>query len=321
MADLTTIPDPPADHTEIFRVLLLATAATFNLSPGRGGAVVQTGSPTFITDGTVDTVLDGLRPWSPGGSQGDLRLRQSGDGFSAWAATLPSGTTIRLRMATSAESVPDSVRTMSERNRGSGYWNWEAPVDLDTVVSGDTVALALDVDVDYGQDIATSDAALSVEAGEPTVATTPTFTHTSDASFSAEAGEPTASFTPETTTPSTNASFGVEAGEPEFHAVPEYIAPSLASFTAESGLPTVATYPEFIAPSFASFRVQSHEPTVYIDKGFRNASFEAESSAPTFTVTPEAVKERNPAAEASAHQVARLRITTTADPVRTTTTV
>ena len=215
-------------------------------------------------------------------------------------------------MATTADSSPDTVRTMTERNVGGGFWNWFAPNTPDDITTGDTVALALDVDVDYGQAIAASDAELSVEAGSPTVATTPTFMHTSNAELSVEAGEPTVAFAPETTVPSTNATFSVEAGDPTVHADLEFIAPSHAGFSSAAGMPEVAVSPQFIAPSFAAFQVESDEPTVYIDKGFRNASLDAQSGTPTVRFVPEAVKERNAAAEAAAHQVSALQRTTAA---------
>ena len=319
MADLTTIPDPPDGHTEIFRVLLTATAATANLSPGRGGPVTQTGSPDFVDDGTADTILDGLNPWSPDGAQGDIRLRKSGDGFSAWTSTLPAGTTIDLRMATSAESAPDTVRSLTDLTRGNGYWNWRSPITPDGIGVGDTVALAMDVDVEYGPSIQISDASLSVEAGLPSATVVPKFTHTSKVSISVGAGEPTVTIAPETTIPSSSASVSVAADEPEVHIVIEFIAPSFAHFNGAAGEPAVTVLPVFIAPSFASFAAESREPTVFID-GFRTASIAVTAGEPSVNFIPEGVEKRNYAAEAKAHQVGSVRMLTMAGTVRTKTT-
>ena len=116
-------------------------------------------------------------------------------------------------------------------------------------------------------------------------------------SFSAHSGEPTATITPKSVTPPNNASFAAHAGEP-----------------------TTYINPVTIRPGLAVFHVRSGTPTVFIDKGFRDASFIVDSGEGAYVeIIAESVRERDPAAEAKAHQVEGIRTTTSAGAVRTTT--
>ena len=159
-----------------------------------------------------------------------------------------------------------------------------------------------------------------------------------EASFLAESGSPDATFTPEADPPGVFASFGAGGGSPTVTIAPVSVGTATASFSAESGSPTVFLSPSFEHDSDASFAAESGSPTVSVTAESvtppSNASFAAESGQPVVTIAvtfdhmtpfqfnatsglpvvairPEALRERDPAAEARANQVAAVRRSTT----------
>ena len=130
-------------------------------------------------------------------------------------------------------------------------------------------------------------ASFEAESGSPSVAVVPEFDYTAEAEFSAESGEPAVTI----------------------------VLPAYTGLSAESGEPTVDITVIAVEPALASFIVRAGTPAVFID-GFRTASFAAAAGSPTVNFIPESVKQRNPTAEAGAHQVDRVRTSVRAAAVR-----
>ena len=134
-------------------------------------------------------------------------------------------------------------------------------------------------------------------------------------SFEAESGSPTVTVTAEFVTPRANASFVATSGQPVVTIAATFDHTSPSQFNATSGLPVVTIAAEFVTPvEDASFVAESGPPVVTIAATFDHTTpfqFNATSGLPVVAIRPEALRERDPAAEARAHQVAAVRRSTT----------
>ena len=235
MATLTTI---PAQSGEVIRALLtLDDDAGTDLSNLRAtqSYVTQTGD----IDLNADVRLNGIDPFTPGSSQGDIRLRKSGDGFNSWRV-LPGNDAVELRFSASFDG--DTVRQGTERNFGGGFWNWFITGLPSTVQAdgGATIALVMNVPT---TDVF-ADATLTARAGNPTatVAAAAALPPFNDATLTALAGSPTVAIVASATgAPFHNAELAARAGNPTVAVTASSAAAPIrdATLSARAGSPTV----------------------------------------------------------------------------------
>ena len=144
MADLNTI--PVQDGVEYVRVLLTMGSGTPS-----GASISLLGSDSYVTltgdaafGNSVNLTLGGINPHSPGGSQGDIRLRHTGTtnaSFNIWRGDQVRAP--KLVYASSADG--NNVRQAVQGGVGGGYWNWTITGLPSTaqVAVGDTIALVI----------------------------------------------------------------------------------------------------------------------------------------------------------------------------------
>ena len=159
-------------------------------------------------------------------------------------------------------------------------------------------------------------ASFGAGGGSPTVSIEPEFeVPIVTTSFEAESGSPTVSVNAEFVTPRANARFVAASGQPVVTIAAQFDHTSPSQFNATSGLPVVTIAAEFVTPvEDASFVAESGQPVVTIAATFDHTTpfqFNATSGLPVVAIRPEALRERDPDAEARAHQVEPVRRSTT----------
>lgn len=275
----------------------------------------------------VGSLDGGDLEWSTGNNWIRIRLRQSGTRIGMNNAprstdvrdtfTRTGGSLITCRIHFQVEGMDPMTMDMPDQNAniGSHFLNLTATTAQWTWLNAQLTAGAQFLFAITTAD-PTANASFEATAGSPTASFQPEHDHTSDASFEAEAGSPTATFGAEAVAVAdSNASFEAEAGDPTATFAVQFDHTSTVAFEAEAGSPTAAFTPEAITPpSRASFAARAGTPDVTIDVSFDHETrviFEVRAGSPTLTVFAEAVRSRDPAAEALAHQVDHVNLSTT----------